>query len=128
MHYTALVTLLSLLLFFTLSLKVGRARGRFQIEPPATTGHPEFERTFRAHQNTLESMMLYLPALWLFAYYVSDRWAAALGLVWIVGRILYARGYYVEAKKRSTGFLVAFLANGVLILGALGRIAWTLAH
>ena len=118
-QYTALVTTLSLLTYFWTIFMVGRARGRFKLEAPATTGHPDFERVFRVHQNTLENIAMYLPALWLFAAYVSDRWAAALGAVWIVGRILYARGYYAEAAKRSTGFLISLGAAGVLLLGSL---------
>ena len=75
-HWTALVTLLSIAVYFWADLSVGKARGTFQIKAPATTGDPNFERIFRAHQNMLEWMPIFLPALWLFALYLSDRWAA----------------------------------------------------
>ena len=119
-HLTALVTCLSLLVFFVLTFAVGRARGKYNVEAPATTGHPLFERAFRVHYNTMESMAMYLPALWLFAIYLnSDRWAAALGMVWIVGRIVYARGYLADPKKRGTGTIITIGAEAVLLVGAL---------
>ncbi len=118
-HLTALVTCLSLAVFFVLTFQVGRARGKYSIEAPATTGHPMFERSFRVHYNTMESMAMYLPALWLFAFNVSDRWAAALGVVWIVGRIVYARGYLADPKKRGTGTIITIGAEGTLLVGAL---------
>ncbi|TXH04217.1 MAG: MAPEG family protein [Nevskiaceae bacterium] len=121
MHYhdTALVTVLSLLLYWVLTALVGRARGRYGISAPAISGNADFERVFRVQQNTLESLIMHLPALWLFAVYVSDPWAAALGALWIVGRILYARGYIAEAKKRGPGMLVSIFSTTVLLVGAL---------
>src|SRR5690348_7104404 len=108
MHYTltAIVTLLSLTLYWLLTANVGRARGKYKIEAPAVTGHIEFERIFRVQQNTMESMTMHIPALWLFAFYVSDLWAAILGSVWIVGRMVYAQGYYAEARRRGTGVII----------------------
>lgn len=121
MYYklTALVTLLSLVLYFILTYKVGQARGKFGVSAPATTGNADFERVFRVQQNTLESLMMHLPALWMFAYYVSNRYAAAIGAVWIVGRVLYARSYYTDAKQRGTGFIISIGSTGILLLGAL---------
>ncbi|HVT36139.1 MAG TPA: MAPEG family protein [Nevskiaceae bacterium] len=116
---TTVVTVLSLILYFVLTFNVGRARGKHKIDAPAMTGHPEFERVLRVQMNTLEQLALYLPGLWLFSIYVSSIWGAVLGGVWIVGRVLYARGYYVEAGKRSAGFLVSIGATGLLLLGAL---------
>lgn len=116
----ALVTLLSLLTYFWMGLRVGRARGKFGIDAPATTGHPDFERISRAHFNTLEWLPIYLPSLWLFAlYWQADMIAAAIGAVWIVGRILYALGYARAAEARSLGFLIQALATAVLLFGAL---------
>lgn len=116
---TAIVTLLSLLLYFFFAWQVGKARGKYQISAPAVSGHADFERIFRVHANTTESLLLFLPSLWLFAMYVSNRYAALIGLVWIVGRILYARSYYADAKQRGTGFLIGMGAIGVLLFGAL---------
>jgi glutathione S-transferase len=121
MHYhcTALITVLSLLLYWVLTALVGRARGKYKISAPAVTGNVDFERVFRVQQNTVESLVMHLPALWLFAIYVSDCWAAGLGLAWIIGRALYARGYYTEAKKRGTGMLISIGATTVLLVGDL---------
>jgi glutathione S-transferase len=126
--YTALVTCLAVLFYFYASIRVGMARETFGIKAPATTGNPDFERVFRVHMNTLEWMPIFLPSLWLFAIYISDIAAAALGLVWIAGRILYMTGYSQAAEKRSIGFGVQWLAATALWLGALGMIIWRLVH
>jgi glutathione S-transferase len=127
-HYTALVTCLAILFYFYASIRVGMARQTFGIKAPATTGNPDFERVFRVHMNTLEWMPIFLPSLWLFAVYISDPIAAALGLVWIVGRALYMTGYAQAAEKRSVGFGVQWLAATILWLGALGMIVWRIVH
>jgi uncharacterized membrane protein YecN with MAPEG domain len=119
MAWVALITVLSLFVYLGTLMNVGRARGKYGIVAPAMTGPEGFERAVRVQANTLEGLALYLPALWLFGIYLSPRFAAALGAVWIVGRVLYAVGYSSEAKKRSTGFLVQFAATLVLVLGAL---------
>ena len=121
----AIVTLLALILYFMMGLRVGQARSLYKIEAPAITGNPDFERTYRVHANTLEWLPLFLPSLWLFAIaWNSDRIAAAIGVVWIVGRILYMTGYSKAAASRSTGFGIQALATGVLLFGALGKIIW----
>ena len=119
MHYTPFVAVLSLVLFFVFTALVGRARGKYSVSAPATTGHPDFERVFRVQQNTLEQLMLFLPALWIFGSTISDPWAAGLGLAWIAGRVLYAMGYYKEASARGKGFLLSIGATGILLIGAL---------
>ena len=126
--YTALVTCLAVLFYFYASIRVGMARETFGIKAPATTGNPDFERMFRVHMNTLEWMPIFLPSLWLFAIYISDVAAAALGLVWIAGRILYMTGYSQAAEKRGRGFGIQALAAGILLVGALGMIIWRLVH
>ena len=118
-QYTSLITTLSLLLYVAMLVFVGRARGRYKLDAPAVTGNPDFERVFRVQQNTVENLVVYLPSLWLFAALVSDRWAALIGVVWIVGRVIYARGYYTEASKRGTGFIISGIATATLLLGAL---------
>jgi uncharacterized MAPEG superfamily protein len=114
----ALTTLIALLLYFVVTINVGRARVKHKIEAPAVTGHPDFERAYRVQMNTLEQMIAFLPALWLFAAYVSGPWASALGALWIAGRALYAVGYYRAAEKRGAGFGLAALAFVALWLGA----------
>jgi len=125
--WTALASLGALLAYFYMSLNVGHARSKYDVEAPAISGHPDFERAFRVQANTLEWLPLFLVSLWLFSFYISDMWAAAVGVVWIVGRILYLTGYSKEAKARSTGFLVQAAATGVLLFGSLGKIVWLLA-
>ena len=126
--FVAIVTLLALLTYFWMGLQVAGARGKSGISAPQMTGDPLLERTIRAHENTLEWMPIFLPSLWLFALAWNDQVAAALGLVWIVGRIIYALGYAEEAGKRSTGFMIQSLAVGVLLFGALGKIVWGLVQ
>ena len=127
-HLTALVTCLATLMYFFFSFQVGKARQTYGVKAPAIIGNPDFERVFRAHMNTLEWMPIFLPALWLFAAYISDAIAAGLGVVWIVGRILYMRGYAEAANKRSMGFAVQSSAAIVLWAGATGAILWRLIH
>jgi len=125
-HFTALITCLAILFYFFTGVRVARARAAFGVKAPAIAGNPDFERVFRVQMNTLEWMPIFLPSLWLFAVYVSDPIAALVGLVWIAGRILYMTGYSRAAEKRAPGFFVQVLACGVLLLGALGTIAWRL--
>ena len=125
--WTALATLLSLIVYMFMIMGVGGARRKYKIAAPATFGNPEFERHFRVHMNTLESLPIFLPALWLFALTWNDIYAAALGAVWIVGRLIYWRGYVREPRARSTGFLIQGAAVFLLLFGALFRVVQTLA-
>src|SRR5437868_2101634 len=120
LHFTALVTCLAVAFFFFTTTQVSRARAAFGIKAPATSGHPDFERVFRVQMNTLEWMPIFLPALWLFAIYINDAAAAALGAVWIVGRIVYFIGYSKAAAKRGPGFFIQGIAAIALWAGALG--------
>jgi glutathione S-transferase len=127
-HLTALVTCLALLLYFVTSAQVARARVTFGIKAPAISGHPDFDRIFRVQMNTLEWLPIFLPSLWLFAIYISDAIAAAIGLVWIAGRIAYLIGYSNAANKRRRGFGIQAGATIVLWLGAAGAILWRMVH
>jgi glutathione S-transferase len=127
-HFTALVTCLAIALYFFTSIRVAKARQAFGIKAPAITGNPDFERVFRVQMNTLEWLPIFLPSLWLFAVYISDPVAAAVGVVWIAGRVLYMTGYSQAAEKRGRGFGIQAMAAGILWLGALGAIVWRLIH
>jgi glutathione S-transferase len=127
-HLTALVTCLALAVYLLTSVQVARARATFGIKAPAITGNPDFERVFRVQMNTLEWLPIFLPALWLFAIYISDTIAAVLGLVWIAGRILYMVGYSKAADKRGRGFTIQSSATVLLWLGATGAILWRLVN
>jgi glutathione S-transferase len=117
--FPALVTALALLVYAGVFMVTARARARYGIQAPAVTGAPEFERAFRIQQNTLEQLIWFLPALWLFAFYVSPGWAGILGLVWIGGRIHYALSYYRDPEARGPGFITGFASAAVLLVGAL---------
>ncbi len=119
MELVALVTLLVALEYFYLAIMVGKCRGERGIAAPAIIGDEKFERVFRVQQNTLEQLIIFFPALWIFAYYVSTTIAAGLGLVFLFGRILYARGYVKHPDKRGPGFTIGSLALLGLLLGGL---------
>lgn len=120
----AIVTLVSLLAYVWMILRIPGARRRTGIDAPAMTGHPELERHLRVQANTVEWLVIYLPSLWLFAIYWNDLVAAALGGVWILGRVIYALGYAADPKKRELGFIIQALATATLLFGALGRAIW----
>jgi uncharacterized MAPEG superfamily protein len=124
--YVALVTLVALMVYVWMFMRVGSARQRLGVEAPAVTGHPEFERHFRVQANTLEGLIVFLPALWLFAIYLNSLAAAGIGVVWIIGRILYMLSYAKDPKTRSAGFGIQALATLVLLFGALGAVVWAL--
>jgi glutathione S-transferase len=127
-RFTALVTLLAILFYFFTSARVARARGTYGVKLPAISGHPDFERVFRVQMNTLEWLPIFLPSLWLFAIYISDQIAALIGVVWIVGRIVYLIGYTQATERRSPGFFIQATACIVLWFGALGTIVWRIAQ
>lgn len=124
----AIVTCLALVLYGIFVARVAIARGKYNIPAPATTGHPAFERTFRIQNNTGEQLIIMLPGLWLFSFYVAPLWASLIGLVWIVGRIVYAVGYSRNPESRALGFVIGFLANAVLVLGSLAGAVWQYLH
>jgi uncharacterized membrane protein YecN with MAPEG domain len=116
---TTAVTLSALLFYTVVFAMTGWARGKYKIEAPATSGHPVFERTYRVQMNTLEGLILFLPSLWIFAYYTTDLAAGVLGAIWVIGRILYARGYIQDPKKRAIGAGMSILTQNILLLGAI---------
>ena len=121
--YTASVTLIALLVYFLIIGAVGKARAQYGIKAPAVTGNEHFERAYRVQMNTLEQMALFLPALWLYAVYVSDRGAAVGGLIWVVGRVIYALAYTRDPASRGPGAIISLVASAGLWLGALYGVA-----
>lgn len=117
--FTGLVTILTLLVYFWMMTKVGQARSKHDVKAPVMTGPEDFERILRVHANTVEGLVLFVPALWIFALLWGDTWAALVGVLYPIGRVLYAMGYYAGAEKRSRGFLVGFISTIVLLLGSL---------
>jgi len=117
--YVAIITSLALLQAFYFAVQVGQQRVKHGVNAPATTGHPDFERAFRAHQNTLEQLIIVVPGMWIFASYWRPEIAAALGLVFIIGRQIYRSAYVGDPARRATGFSIGALATAILLLGSL---------
>jgi glutathione S-transferase len=119
MAYVDIVTALALLQYLVFGFKVGRARGLYSVKAPAVAGNEIFERHFRVHQNTLEQLIVFLPGLFLFSHYIDPRVAAVLGVIYLVGRELFAFNYVKEPSKREVGYALSFLPAVILVLGGL---------
>jgi len=119
MESVAVVIVLALVQYIAFGMLVAWARGKYGVKAPAVTGHEIFDRYFRVHQNTLELLVVFVPAIWLFGMYVDPTWAALLGLVFVVARVLYLRGYVGDPAKREVGFTLSVLPVLVLLIGAL---------
>jgi glutathione S-transferase len=112
------LTILALLQFFYFGLLVGRARGLYGVKAPAMSGNELFERYFRVQMNTLELLIMLLPALWIasaFAF-IPYYWIALLGVIYLIGRFIYLRSYVAEPDKRSIGFALSSLPVLALIV------------
>jgi uncharacterized membrane protein YecN with MAPEG domain len=119
MAWVDAVGLLAVVQLFIFGVMVGWARGKYGVAAPATAGHPIFERYYRVQMNTVECLLVFLPGLWLAAKYWSDRYAAILGVVYLVGRTLYYLSYVSDPKKRSAGFSLSMLPAILLVVAAL---------
>jgi uncharacterized membrane protein YecN with MAPEG domain len=115
----ALMTLLAVLWYIVTAIQVGRAHVKYKIDAPNMTGHPALERAVRVQMNTLEQIVAFLPAMWLYAWFGNPRWAAIACAIWILGRIVYSVGYWVDEKKRGPGFTISFLALVVVWVAAM---------
>ena len=115
----AIVIIIAVLEYLVFGFLVGKARGRYGVKAPATTGHEVFERYFRVQQNTLETLIAFIPGISLFALFVNPNWAAWIGLVYVVGRIVYFRSYVADPGRRSAGFAMSLLPIAVLLIGGL---------
>jgi glutathione S-transferase len=116
---TVLVVLLALVQYTWFSLRVGIARPKYGVNAPKTTGNENWERLFRVQQNTLEQLVLFIPGMLAFAFYVSALWSLVPGLVFLVGRQLYSYEYVTNPGSRTPGMAMTLLANAVLLVGAL---------
>lgn len=126
MEYVSIVVMLALLQYIYFGVEVGRARGRFSVPAPATTGNEVFERYFRSQQNTAEQLLVFLPAVYACAFYASEALATLMGLFFVLGRMLYFRGYTDPEKNRAPGFALGLAANVVMILATLYTIGMSL--
>jgi glutathione S-transferase len=123
MEIVLVVMLAALIEYMVFAGLVGRARGQYGVRAPATTGHPTFERIYRVHQNTLEALIVFVPALLIFACYLSFSWAAGLGVAFIVARAIYAVSYVRSAEKRGIGAGLTGVVNMALVVGGLVGLA-----
>src|SRR5664279_4704871 len=114
----ALMTLLAILWYVVTIYQVVRAHSKYKILAPAMSGHPALERAVRVQTNTLEQIVAFLPAMWIYAWFGNPRWAAIACAVWILGRIIYSVGYWVDEKKRGPGFTISFIALAVVWVAA----------
>lgn len=117
MQMTAWITLAAMLVYIWMGYNVGKARMQCKVPAPAMDGPLPFQSAMRVQVNTLEQMALFLPSLWMCAYFLADRWAALGGALWIVGRIVYALGYYKAPAKREIGFGITFFSSAALMVG-----------
>jgi len=113
-----IILVLALMEYMVLGFSAGRARVKYDIKAPATTGHPIFERHYRVHQNTMEQLIVFIPALLLFSYYVSARYGAILGALFVLARGVYAIGYVRDPEQRAYGAGLTFLVNTILVIGS----------
>jgi len=119
MEATIIITILALAQFVLFGVQVGSMRAKHGVKAPAITGHPEFERMFRVQQNSMEQLVAFIPALWIYAYLVDPLWAAAMGLVFIIGRFIYRASYIKDPDARGRGFTITFLPTAVMLVWSL---------
>jgi uncharacterized MAPEG superfamily protein len=119
MEYTVLIILGALVQFLLFTFRVGAARKKFGIDAPKTVGDENWERLFRVQQNTMEQLIIFIPALLIFSTYLSAKWALVPGVIFIVGRQLYSFEYIKNPASRVSGMALSLFANGVLLIGAL---------
>ena len=119
MELVAIITVLALMQFVYFGVRVGQMRAKHGVKAPEMTGDPEFMRMFRIHQNTMEQLVVFVPALWIFAHYWDPKWGAAIGLIYIASRFVYYLGYLKDPKDRGRGFGIGFVMTAVLLVGSI---------
>jgi glutathione S-transferase len=128
MMWVQLVAILAVLQCLVFSFLVGGAREKYQVEAPATTGNAIFERRHRVHMNTIEQLIVWMPSLFIAAQYTNPARIAAIGAVFLVGRVLYYTGYVKDPKQRSLGFGLSFLSTASLLIYSLVDVIRALLH
>jgi len=119
MEYVAIVTVLALLQFTLFGVQVGSMRAKHGVKAPAMAGQTDFDRMYRVHYNTMEQLVVILPAMWLFAHTVNPVWAAGFGVVYLIGRLIYRAAYLKDPAGRSLGFTMSFLPSAVMMVWVL---------
>ena len=119
MELVAIVIVLAIFEYQFFSIKVGLARGKYDIQAPANTGHPVFERYYRVHHNTLEQLIVFIPAITIYGYFGNPTYAAGLGVIFLIARIVYFLGYVSDPSKRGAGFILGFLPTLAMVVAGL---------
>ena len=119
MIYVAVIVLLALVQFMYFGVAVGRARIRYDVRAPSVVGDEIFERFHRAHQNILEQLVIFIPAVCAAGYFASPLLAVACGLAFLVGRAWYFRCYIVDPDTRGPGMVITSLSSLILLTSAL---------
>lgn len=123
METATLIVMLALLEFVYFTIRVGAFRGRYKIDAPKCTGDDTFERAFRVQQNTMEQLVIFIPAVYAFAYFVSSKWIWIPAALFIIGRLVYSRDYMGKPDSRAPGMIMTLLANVILVVGTLIALA-----
>lgn len=126
MQYVELIAVIAVLQYFSFGALTGRARRQSGLKAPAVTGHEGFERMYRVQLNTLETLVAFLPALFLAAKYWPTPLVAGLGVVYVIGRHIYWRAYVSDPSKRGFGFMMSMLPTLFLLILALVSIILSL--
>lgn len=119
MKYVNIIAILAVFQFFVFSFLVGRAREKYGVKAPAISGNADFERVFRVQMNTLEQLVCFLPALYIAAMYWSPIFISLLGVVYLVGRLVFRHAYITDPSKRTVGFLLSAVPILILMVAAL---------
>ena len=124
MEYATIIVMLALAEYIFFTGRVGASRAKLGVDAPACTGNETFERMFRVQQNTLEQLIIFIPATFAFAYYVSASWVLLPGAIFIIGRFMYSIAYTNNPDKRAPGMIATILTNAALVLIILGKLVW----
>jgi len=119
MNFVIIVAVLAVLQFIVFSILVGKARETYGVKAPAVQGHEMFDRAFRVQMNTLEQLVCFLPALFMAGNFYPDTYVALVGVVYLVGRVIYRQSYVADPSKRGLGFMLTFAPTVVLLIAAL---------
>jgi glutathione S-transferase len=119
MNYVDVVAMLAVLQYIAFGTLVGQARSKYGVKAPAVTGSEPFERVYRVQMNTLEQLVALLPALYVAARYWPAHYVAAIGVVYLVGRVVYWRAYVNAPQSRNLGFVLSIAPVFTLALMAL---------
>ena len=114
MEAVVIVTVLALVQYVFFGIQVGGAHQKYGVTAPTMSGDPQFERVNRVHQNTLEQLIVLIPALWMFAHYVEPLWGAGMGVVYLIGRVIYRAEYLKAPSTRTLGFSMSILPGAVM--------------